>query len=84
MIFFKNEAETPILYFDRMNYLYSDDKFAEIEFLGHVFGFPITHFTKEEFKKYAQNSIEMKKDFFFRGKCYREIYRYRYCIKRYE
>ncbi len=64
MIFFKNEAATPILYFDRMNYLYSDDKFAEIEFLGHVFGFPIANFSKEEFEDYAQKSIEMKKDFF--------------------
>lgn len=64
MIFFKSEAETPILYFDRMNYLYSNEKFAEIEFLGHVFGFPIAHFTKEEFEDYAQKSIEMKKVFF--------------------
>ena len=64
MIFFKREAETPILYFNRMNYLYSDDKFAEIEFLGHVFGFPIAPFTKEEFENYAHKSIAMKKDFF--------------------
>ncbi len=64
MIFFKSEAETPILYFNRMNYLYSDSKFAEIEFLGHVFGFPIAHFSKEEFEDYAQKSIEMKKNFF--------------------
>lgn len=68
MIFFKSEAETPILFFDRMNYLYSDDKFAEIEFLGHVFGFPIAHFSKEEFEDYAQKSIEMKKDFFIEAK----------------
>ena len=64
MLFFKREAETPILYFDRMNYLYSNEKFVEIEFLGHVFGFPIAHFTKEEFEDYAQKSIEMKKEFF--------------------
>jgi hypothetical protein len=64
MIFFKSEAETPILYFNRMNYLYSDNKFAEIEFLGHVFGFPIAPFTKEEFENYANKSIQMKKDFF--------------------
>ena len=68
MIFFKSEAETPILFFDRMNYLYSDDKFAEIEFLGHVFGFPIANFSKEEFEDYAQKSIEMKKDFFMEAK----------------
>jgi hypothetical protein len=68
MIFFKSEAETPILYFDRMNYLYSNEKFVEIEFLGHVFGFPITDFTTEEFEDYAQKSIEMKKDFFVEAK----------------
>ena len=64
MIFYNREAETPILHFDRMNYLYSDDMFAEIEFLGHVFGFPIAPFSKEEFENYAQKSIETKKDFF--------------------
>jgi hypothetical protein len=64
MIFFKSEAETPILYFSRMNYLYLDSQFAEIEFLGHVFGFPIAPFTKEKFENYASKSIEMKKDFF--------------------
>lgn len=64
MMFFKREAETPILYFDRMNYLHSDSKFAEIEFLGHVFGFPIANFTKEEFENYANRSIEVKKGFF--------------------
>ena len=68
MIFFKSEAETPILYFDRMNYLYSNEKFVEIEFLGHVFGFPIAHFTKEEFEDYAQKSIEIKKEFFVEAK----------------
>ncbi|MWB95150.1 hypothetical protein GON26_12330 [Flavobacterium sp. GA093] len=68
MIFFNREAETPILYFDRMNYLYSDSKFAEIEFLGHVFGFPISNFSKEEFENYALRSIEIKKDFFTEAK----------------
>lgn len=68
MIFFKSEAETPILYFDRMNYLYSDRKFVEIEFLGHVFGFPIADFSVEEFEDYARRSIEMKKDFFVEAK----------------
>jgi hypothetical protein len=68
MIFFKSEAETPILYFDRMNYLFSNEKFVEIEFLGHVFGFPIVTFAKEEFEDYAQKSIEMKKDFFVEAK----------------
>ncbi|MBK0368244.1 hypothetical protein [Flavobacterium agrisoli] len=43
-----------ILYFDRINYLYSDSKFVEIEFVGNVFGFPVAHFTKKEFEEYAQ------------------------------
>lgn len=68
MMFFKSEAETPVLYFDRMKYLYSDEKFAEIEFLGHVFGFPITEFSREEFESYAQKSIELKKEHFIEAK----------------
>ena len=59
-----------------MNYLFSNQKFVEIEFLGHVFGFPIVPFTKEEFEEYAQKSIVMKKDFFCRGESNRKIYRY--------
>lgn len=51
-----------------MNYLFSNQKFVEIEFLGHVFGFPIVPFTKEEFEEYAQKSIVMKKDFFVEAK----------------
>nr|WP_198999578.1 hypothetical protein [Flavobacterium sp. ASV13] len=68
MMFADREAETPVLYFNRMNYLYSDHKFAEIEFLGHVFGFPISEFSKEEFEFYAQKSIELKKDFFIEAR----------------
>lgn len=64
MAFFQSEAETPILYFDRMTYLYSNEKFVEIEFLGHVFGFPIADFSKEDFHDYAQKSIDLKKGFF--------------------
>lgn len=61
---FGAEAETPILYFDRMNYLFSNDKFVEIEFLGHVFGFPITNYTEQDFKIYLTKSIEKKEGFF--------------------
>lgn len=68
MMFLNREAETPVLYFDRMKYLYSDNKFAEIEFLGHVFGFPIAEFSKEEFESYAQKSIEIKKEFFLEAR----------------
>lgn len=58
------EAETPILIFDRMKYLYSNDKFVEIEFLGHVFGFPISEFDKHDFRDYASKSIKEKQGFF--------------------
>jgi hypothetical protein len=68
IMLFKSEAETPIVYFDRMNYLYSNEKFVEIEFLGHVFGLPIAHFTKEEFQDYARKSKELKKDHFVEAK----------------
>lgn len=63
-IMFNREAETPILFFDRMNYLLSNEKFMEIEFLGHVFGFPITEFTKEDFANYVHQSIQEKGQFF--------------------
>lgn len=58
------EAETPILMFGRMNYLLETEKFAEIEFLGHVFGFPITNCSKEEFDNYIEKSLNIKKGHF--------------------
>ena len=58
------EAETPILYFDRMNYLYSNEYFTEIEFLGHVFGFPIAEYNQEKLESYIRKSIELKGKFF--------------------
>ncbi len=64
MMMFNREAETPILYFDRMNYLHSNEKFSEIEFLGHVFGFPISEFNEIDLKKYLGESIKLKKRFF--------------------
>lgn len=64
MMLLSREAETPILFFDRMKYLYSNDKFAEIEFLGHVFGFPISNFNKSELLSYVSESMKIKKDFF--------------------
>lgn len=60
----EREAEAPILIFDRMNYLYSDDFFEEIEFLGHVFGFPKKEFKLPNFEKYIQESSKKKKDLF--------------------
>lgn len=60
----EKEAETPILMFGRMTYLIDNEKFIEIEFLGHVFGIPKTFCTKEEFEDYIYKSVEMKKQFF--------------------
>jgi hypothetical protein len=64
MMMFEREAETPVLYFDRMKYLYSNEQFVEIEFLGHVFGFPITIFSKADFDSYIAISIKEKERFF--------------------
>ena len=63
-LFTKREAETPILMFNRMKYLYQDEKFAEIEFLGHVFGFPIMTCSPADFKTYLENSMKIKEEFF--------------------
>lgn len=66
------ELETPILFFDRMKYLYADEKFIEIEFLGHVFGFPIARYSESDLNDYLENSI-LQKEQLFRG--YKEITR---------
>jgi len=63
-LFTKSEAETPTLILNRMNYLYENEKFTEIEFLGHVFGFPTAQFTREDFDLYIKSSFEKKTDFF--------------------
>lgn len=60
----EREAESPELYFNRMKYLYSDDNFQEIEFLGHVFGFPKNEFNLTDFDNYYKKSIIRKRDFF--------------------
>lgn len=60
----EKEAETPFLMFGRMNYLIDNDKFIEIEFLGHVFGIPKTYCSKEEFLNYINKSLEIKKGIF--------------------
>ena len=64
IISLSKEAETPTLLFDRMKYLYSDEYFEEIEFLGHVFGFPKKEFNLKNFEDYYEKSKEIKKDFF--------------------
>lgn len=56
----KREAESPVLLFDRMQYLFSNDKFVEIEFLGHVFGFPVTNVKESDFREYIAKSVHLK------------------------
>jgi hypothetical protein len=61
---FLNENETPKLIFNRMTYLYSNETFVEMEFLGHTFGFPIDYYTKDEWNNYVSTTKDLKKDFF--------------------
>lgn len=61
---FRREAETPVLIFDRMLYLYSNDKFVEIEFLGHVFGFATTNVSSDEINSYLNESLKTKQKHF--------------------
>lgn len=63
-LIFRREAETPKLHFDRMKYLASNDEFLEIEFLGHVFGFPITKYTNTDLTAYLTKSSQAKARFF--------------------
>ena len=60
----KSEIETPVLFFDRMKYLYSNEFFVEIEFLGHVFGFPICKYGHLDLLSYMKTSVEYKNGFF--------------------
>jgi hypothetical protein len=60
----KNEATTPKLYFNKMNYLISDEKLCEIEFLGHVFCFPYTKITTSDFESHIFKSMVAKKELF--------------------
>ncbi len=63
-IMFAREAETPILYLQRMNYLLNSKNYAEIEFLGHVFGFPIADISTQEYIQCLTDSQNLKKDYF--------------------
>lgn len=47
-----------------MDYLYENEKFTEIEFLGHVLGFPISQFKPEDYDFYIKNSVKQKKKIF--------------------
>ena len=59
-----SEAETPVLLFDRMKYLYTDEHFTEIEFLGHVFGFQITDCNQVDLEDYIHASLKLKQNLF--------------------
>lgn len=59
-----NEGATPKLYFSCMNYLVSDYGFTEIEFLGHVFGFPIIRNYELAFDRYIHKSKLAKQKYF--------------------
>ncbi len=65
IITFNGEAESPEIFFDRMNYLHSGNGFAEIEFLGHVFGIPASRMWELDCENYIKNSIK-KKIYFFK------------------
>lgn len=60
----KSEAETPVLYFGKMKYLISNNKFCEIEFLGHVFGFPTAEGSMKDFENHVDDSVLAKKEYF--------------------
>lgn len=61
---FSREAETPVLYFNRMKYLFSNKKFVEIEFLGHVFGFPTVEVSNFDYFNYLNQTEQSKTKFF--------------------
>lgn len=60
----KNEAETPILIFNRSTLYLQKENYVEFEFLGHVFGFPINNCYQDELKNNLNQSIELKKKSF--------------------
>lgn len=49
ILMLNREAETPTLMLDKMTYLFKSEKFTEIEFLGHLFGFAISDFSYGDF-----------------------------------
>jgi len=65
----------PELFFEKefpMKYLYSDSAFFEFEFLGHVFGIPVTRSWELFVLNYLKNSTQKKQKIF---KSYKEIKR---------
>lgn len=66
----EDEIDNPNICFKKMDYLYNNEYYVEIEFLGHVFGFPINRMYEININISLIKSIEIKKGFF---KTYKEI-----------
>lgn len=59
-----DEAENPSIFFQKMNYLHNNEYYVEIEFMGHVFGFPINLYWELMLEKNIKDSISKKRGFF--------------------
>lgn len=64
MFMLTNEAENPSIYFQKMNYLYNNEHYIEIEFLGHVFGFPINRYWQIMLESNLNDSLAKKVNYF--------------------
>lgn len=60
----KNEAETPRLIFNRSTIYLQNENYFEFEFLGQVFGFPISSLSDVELTENLKESLELKKTLF--------------------
>lgn len=61
----KDEIESPTIIFDKMNYLLRGKYgFTEIEFMGHVFGFPTRRLYELEAHRYLRETKKLKQRFF--------------------
>lgn len=68
-----DEAENPSIFFQKMNYLHNNDYYVEIEFMGHVFGFPINRYWELMLETNIKDSISKKNGFFNRYKEVKKI-----------
>ncbi|MEQ1665821.1 MAG: hypothetical protein ABL927_10635, partial [Bdellovibrionales bacterium] len=59
-----NESESPAIHFQKMNYLHNNEYYVEIEFMGHVFGFPINRYWELLIEQNLKDSIRKKIGFF--------------------
>jgi len=61
----EDEMDSPKIIFDKMNYLLRDKYgFTEIEFMGHVFGFPTRRLYEFEIHLYLRETKKLKQKFF--------------------